>query len=212
MIEVKLSSYEIIVGQISIINLSLRNIGDFACWDVWLELNLPPDGINILEGRKAIAAEYFPSNSTLEHQIRVLAKKPGIYELTSRRFHYCDAQGILKRLDWQITLTASGSEYAEDNPNTSEADMELMGDFVARQELEKQRDGQHFANLFENIMQAFNMDELRLICLEMSIDFEVLSGENKNRKILDLVEYCQRRGTLNELLAICQQQRPYLDW
>ncbi|MBE7532735.1 MAG: hypothetical protein HND44_11330 [Chloroflexi bacterium] len=200
------------MGQISIINVSLRNIGDSACWDVLFELNLPPDGIIILEGRKTITAEHFPSNSTLEHQIRILAKKPGNYVLTSRRFHFGDSEDISKNLNWQITLVATGDEYTENELGTTQTTGHPTEKFWTQQRSERHTTGEQFTKIYENILQAFNMDELRLICLEMSIDFEVLSGDNKSRKILDLLVNCQRRGTLNELLAICQRQRPHLSW
>lgn len=212
MIEVEFSSHEIIVAQISTISMSLRNTGGSAYWDVAFELNLPPDGISILEGRKAIITEYFPQNSTLEHHICLLAKKPGTYVLTSRRFHYYDSRGNLNSLEWQTAITASGGRSEENDSYTTEIDNNLVENFWGNNESEKQKTRDPLAQIHRDFMQSFNMDEIRLICLEMSIDFEILSGDNKNRKILDLLLFCQRQGTIDRLLEICRRDRPRFDW
>lgn len=56
--------------------------------------------------------------------------------------------------------------------------------------------------------QLFSLDEIQTLCFEMGIDFESLPGAGKSGKIRELVEFCQRRGRDEELLARVQAGRP----
>ncbi len=71
---------------------------------------------------------------------------------------------------------------------------------------------QQSTSLPEQISQHFNLDELRALCYDLSIDYENLRGETKEAKTLALVDYCARHGKLEQLLARCQELRPYLTW
>ena len=63
--------------------------------------------------------------------------------------------------------------------------------------------------LFDNI---FSEDELRTLCFEMGIDYDSLPGQGKSAKARDLVEYCDRRGRVDELLDRCHRERPGGNW
>lgn len=62
------------------------------------------------------------------------------------------------------------------------------------------------------ISDLFSLDELRGLCFELGIEFENLRGETREAKALALVEFCQRRRLVNQLLEICARERPSHPW
>lgn len=66
--------------------------------------------------------------------------------------------------------------------------------------------------LRQTITQAFSLGELEILCFDMDIDYEVIGGGNKGAVALRLIEYCERRGQLSELIRTCRELRPDSDW
>ena len=62
------------------------------------------------------------------------------------------------------------------------------------------------------IIKHFNDSELRDLCLDMSVDYEVLRGDNKADKARELVAYCERRQIIPDLVARCKELRPKASW
>jgi hypothetical protein len=60
------------------------------------------------------------------------------------------------------------------------------------------------------LVAAFDEDELRTLCFDIGIDFEMLPGAHKGVKVIELISYCLRRGRLFDLLAYCAEVRPNL--
>lgn len=57
----------------------------------------------------------------------------------------------------------------------------------------------------------FNLDEIRLLCHDLGIQYEDLPGETLTRKCTELVAYCDRGRSLSELVAVCRQHRPKVE-
>lgn len=68
--------------------------------------------------------------------------------------------------------------------------------------------GEQVNALHKKAIREFNIDELKELCFELSIDYEDLSGSTKSDKIRELIDYCQRRGRINELLIAYRRARP----
>jgi hypothetical protein len=66
-----------------------------------------------------------------------------------------------------------------------------------------------FVELWRAIVTYFNLEELRNVCFQLSIDYESLGGETKEAKARELVSYCNRHGRISDLLDICRRQRPH---
>ncbi|RMH01955.1 MAG: hypothetical protein D6706_00875 [Chloroflexi bacterium] len=64
--------------------------------------------------------------------------------------------------------------------------------------------------LHQLLVQHFNLEELKLLCFEMGVDYEDLDGANKNTKALALVQYWQRHNNLQYLAETITQQRNIL--
>lgn len=68
------------------------------------------------------------------------------------------------------------------------------------------------ARLRQNLIQAFDLSELRALCVDLGLDWENIGGETKNDKALNLVLELEKAERIPELLAKCKTQRPNLDW
>lgn len=66
--------------------------------------------------------------------------------------------------------------------------------------------------LLERLRQLFSEGEIRDICFELDIDYESLSGSGKGGKSRELINYLSRRERLNDLITICQRERPNISW
>jgi formylglycine-generating enzyme required for sulfatase activity len=66
--------------------------------------------------------------------------------------------------------------------------------------------------LRELIIQGFNKEELRDLCADLGVEYDDLPAEGRSAKARELVAYMDRRGRTAELLALCAEYRPHLDW
>ena len=63
-----------------------------------------------------------------------------------------------------------------------------------------------------NLNDYFSESELRELCFDLDVPFEDLDGRNKRDKALALIKYLERRGRLSELIALCRDLRPNVEW
>ncbi len=71
---------------------------------------------------------------------------------------------------------------------------------------------ENLATLREGIAQHFNKDEFILLCADLEIDHENLSGDTKIRKAHELVRYMDRHGKLDVLVSKLKDIRPNFNW
>lgn len=71
---------------------------------------------------------------------------------------------------------------------------------------------ENLATLREGINQYFDKDEFILLCADLEIDHENLSGDTKIRKAHELVRYMDRRGELEVLVSKLKDIRPNFNW
>lgn len=60
--------------------------------------------------------------------------------------------------------------------------------------------------------QTFNLDDIQSITFDLQLDYENLDGNTKIAKIRALIQTCARLQRLPDLLTLCRQMRPNLDW
>ena len=58
----------------------------------------------------------------------------------------------------------------------------------------------------------FSLNDLRTICYDLGIDFEILEGPEKTGKVISLLLAVEHQHRVNELIDICKSERPYVDW
>jgi len=66
--------------------------------------------------------------------------------------------------------------------------------------------------LRELMMKNFNFDEIKVLCQDIEVDFDNITGSNKETKILELIKYVERRSELGELIRAVSKARPKVDW
>ncbi len=68
-------------------------------------------------------------------------------------------------------------------------------------------------SLRQRMMQHFNESELKTLCVDMGIDYEILpEPAGKEDKIRELIDYCQRHGKYDVLVSMCRKRRSHVSW
>ncbi|MCL5994976.1 MAG: PQQ-like beta-propeller repeat protein [Chloroflexi bacterium] len=62
------------------------------------------------------------------------------------------------------------------------------------------------------IAATFTSDELKTLCLYLSVDYDDLPGENRSSKARELVLFFSRRSELERLIQYCKRERPSVRW
>jgi hypothetical protein len=70
----------------------------------------------------------------------------------------------------------------------------------------------YLTRLRENLTNYFSEGELQTICFDLGEDYDNLPGDGKSAKAREMVAYFNRRGRLEELIALCEKQRPNARW
>ncbi|KAA3664077.1 MAG: ATP-binding protein, partial [Chloroflexi bacterium] len=66
--------------------------------------------------------------------------------------------------------------------------------------------------LHKLISQHYSLDEFRMLCFCLEIDYDYLAGEAKPSRIHELLLVLGRNGRLPHLITTLQQERPDIDW
>lgn len=64
------------------------------------------------------------------------------------------------------------------------------------------------SRLRQTLVDRFNEEELRTLCFDMALDYDMLPGNGKGGKSRELVAYLDRRNRLDELIENIQRARP----
>ncbi|MCA9875443.1 MAG: hypothetical protein KC441_17350, partial [Anaerolineales bacterium] len=67
-------------------------------------------------------------------------------------------------------------------------------------------------DLQQQIEEGFDLNELRLLCADVSIDFDHLKGDEKRTKVLSLLEMIARQNRQEVLLNRLRELRPQVEW
>lgn len=71
---------------------------------------------------------------------------------------------------------------------------------------------QKLTQLRKLLIEHFSLDELRVFCFDLGLEYEDLPGDTRTTKMHGLIEYLQRRGELSRLLDEVIEQRPNVGW
>ena len=63
----------------------------------------------------------------------------------------------------------------------------------------------------KNLIQYFNVTELRTICTDLGIDYENFPG-TKDGLAREMLLHCERHGLVPDLVDALRQARPTVDW
>jgi WD40 repeat protein len=70
----------------------------------------------------------------------------------------------------------------------------------------------YLSQFHQLLNQHFDLAEIRMLCLDLNIDYESVAGEEKPSRIRELLLGLGRNGRLPELITLLQQERPKVDW
>jgi formylglycine-generating enzyme required for sulfatase activity len=73
-------------------------------------------------------------------------------------------------------------------------------------------DRQKLTQLRKLLIQHFSLDELRMLCFDLGLEYEDLPGDTLSTKMHALIEHLQRRNALFKLLEEVAEQRPTVVW
>lgn len=68
------------------------------------------------------------------------------------------------------------------------------------------------SDLRKGIDKSFSLADLRTICFDLDVNYDNLAGEEKGKKIIELINYLKNRGQLNLLLEKVKAERPHYPW
>ena len=68
------------------------------------------------------------------------------------------------------------------------------------------------SDLRKGIDKSFSLADLRTICFDLDVNYDNLAGEEKGKKIIELINYLKNRGQLNFLLEKVKAERPHYPW
>lgn len=60
--------------------------------------------------------------------------------------------------------------------------------------------------------RGFSLEEIKTLCVDIDIDFDILPGQDKLSKSRELIKYLERRSQIERLISYCIKERPQLDW
>lgn len=67
-------------------------------------------------------------------------------------------------------------------------------------------------NLQQQLVEHFDLSEMKQLCFELHIDFEDLAGDKKTDKARELVKLGYRNGRIPEIVQCCAELRPNEVW
>ena len=62
--------------------------------------------------------------------------------------------------------------------------------------------------IFRDMMDYFNLEELKTLCFELDVDYDSLGGEGKKEKLRELILLMKRQKRLDELMMYVIAARP----
>ncbi len=68
------------------------------------------------------------------------------------------------------------------------------------------------AALRKIIATSFNQAEMETICFDLGLDYEAIPGDTKDKKVIELIKYMERRYEIDAFLDVLQKERPNAPW
>ena len=62
------------------------------------------------------------------------------------------------------------------------------------------------------LVQHFSANDLRSLCQDLGVDYDILPGEGTDAKARELIAFMQRRGRLADLRAAATREPPQVAW
>jgi tetratricopeptide (TPR) repeat protein len=128
----------------------------------------------------------------------VNSESTGLIAYIYLRLGYC--YRLLQNFDLAQQVINNALEIEPQNEYALQQQVELNYEITRR-------------NLYQVLVNHFNLEELKVLCFELSVDYESLSsGTGKESKVIDLITLFERRqGSLQPLIDAVLRKRPFLN-
>lgn len=188
--------------------LHCRNIWDYACQFSFIHVCFDVDGEidKVYDARLSKSTEY--RKWYTEHLPRRYSDGQP-YRYDGNQFlssNFIKEDDHLRRV-LSVAKASNGMAFVENSQVLESAKKLRVSCHVPDDETEKIRN-EIKRWLRKKIELHYNLDEIRLLCANIDVDYDDLPGETKTVKILELVEYCERRSRLDKLMQQCREDRP----
>lgn len=67
-------------------------------------------------------------------------------------------------------------------------------------------------SLRKELMRLFSQDDIKLLCFDLGLDSDDVGIPSKPTGVTNLIEYCEKRDRLGDLVSTCKQHRPNGNW
>ena len=78
--------------------------------------------------------------------------------------------------------------------------------------LRDRRRKEQAAHLVRTMQQAYDLDDLRALCLDFGIDYDSIEGDTKKSKIISFVLHFYKNNTLEIITDFLAADRPNYNW
>jgi hypothetical protein len=68
------------------------------------------------------------------------------------------------------------------------------------------------ADLRKLMAASFSLDEIKALCFDLGVDYDTLGGDDKNSKIIELIQHNARNKRVLGLIDACRKLRPDVNW
>jgi hypothetical protein len=68
------------------------------------------------------------------------------------------------------------------------------------------------AELRKLMSASFSLDEIKALCFDLGVDYDSLGGDDKNSKIIELIQHNARNKRVSGLIDACRKARPDVNW
>lgn len=109
---------------------------------------------------------------------------------------------VYQEIDWLGSARVSTTAVAQ-----------LAGE-VTTQIISQALTTNHLGRLHSNLMNAFSMDELNTICLELGVNPQQIDGHARTLAAFanGIILYCVEQNKMEKLIAICTHKRNHIYW
>ena len=76
----------------------------------------------------------------------------------------------------------------------------------------KESNQNEIAQFHKNMLRSFSLDELRTLCFEIRVNYDILGGEGLGGKSRELIIWMAQNGRLPRLQNAVEEKRPHIDW
>ncbi len=70
----------------------------------------------------------------------------------------------------------------------------------------------YLKHIIQGLQTSFSISEMRLLCLDLSLDPASLNNATTVDMAHDLTMYAHRHNKMGDLVKICKMERPYYGW